>query len=266
MRKSGHLRTLATACAVMLAAFASASSWSCRGQDQIAPEGSTIDLAANPTTIVLLGGAGSSGSSDIVATVSSAVGAPLKDQDVRFTASAGSLFTPSGDPGANIPIRTDDLGNAHVTLVTTKTTTVTARSGKANGTITLDTVNGNISSILLEQDTTSTGCMPDLTFRNCSDNLCLVAQVIDNESLGIPGVVVKFNLQNAENSAGPISGVFSPTQATTDADGFARSSFRLNSSCPDDCGGGESCTGEILATLQGGGFPSNVVQFDSNIP
>jgi hypothetical protein len=252
----------------MLATFAGALSWSCRGSDQIAPDGATIELAANPTTIVLLGGAGSSGSSDIIATVSSSVGVPLKDQDVRFSSSAGSLFTPGGDPGANIPIRTDDLGNAHVTLVTTKTTTVNARSGTATGSLTLDTVAGNISSILLNQDTATAGCITDPTFQTCSDSFCLVAQVIDDEGLGIAGVAVSFSVQNAENSVGkPVTGVFTPTQVTTDAGGLARAKFRLGSNCPDVCGGGaETCSGELSASLQGGGFPSTPVTFSTAIP
>jgi len=96
----------------------------CHRGDQTAPEGAIIDLAASPTTIVLVDG---SGSADVVATVSSSVGVPLPDQDVRFSTSAGTLETLSGQPAANIPIRTDSFGNAHVTLTTTKTTTVTAR-------------------------------------------------------------------------------------------------------------------------------------------
>src|SRR5713101_1911536 len=102
---------------------------SCHRGDRLAPEGATIELAATPTTIVLVGG---SGSAEIVATVSSMAGVPLPDQDVRFTSSAGSLFTLNSEPAANVPIRTDDLGNARVTLTTTTTTTVTARSGKAS--------------------------------------------------------------------------------------------------------------------------------------
>src|SRR5215471_17137550 len=139
MRSTGSLVSrFAAAAGIMLLAFGMALTASCRGADQIAPDGSTITLAANPATIVLNGG---SGSSDVVATVSSSAGVPLKDQDVRFSATAGSLFDAAGDPAANIPIRTDDLGNAHVTLITTTTTTVTARSGKATGSLALSTVN-----------------------------------------------------------------------------------------------------------------------------
>ena len=259
-----NLKTLAPALAVMLTAFALALSAACRGADQVPPAGAVIDLAANPTTIVLIGG---TGSSEIVATVSSEVGVPLKNQDVRFTASAGSLFTLDGDSGANIPIRTDDLGNAHVTLVTTKTTTVSARSGTADGTLTLDTVNGNIQAILLNQDTAGAGCLPDQTFTSCSDTLCIEAQAVDQDGNGLIGVVIVFALQNAENSMGdPIAGSFTPTQATTVAGGFVRATFRLGSACPTVCGGGENCQGEIVAALQGGGFPSTPLIFDTSIP
>jgi hypothetical protein len=249
----------------MLLAFGLALMASCRGADQIAPDGSTITLAANPATIILVGG---SGSSDVVATVSSGAGVPLKDQDVRFSATAGSLFDADGNPAANIPIRTDDLGNAHVTLVTTTTTTVTAKSGKATGSLSLSTVNGNLSAILINQVFTA-GCLTDSTFTSCSDKLCLEAQAVDDEGNGIAGVVLVFSLDNETSTAGgTFGGVFSPaTQATTDAGGFARASFQIaSSSCTTTCSGGESCEGDLLAALQGGGFPAIPLHFTTNIP
>src|SRR5262245_24225270 len=112
MRSKGNrVTSFAAAAGVMLLAFGLALTASCRGADQIPPDGSTITLAANPATIPLNG---PTGSSDIVATVSSGAGVPLKDQDVRFSSTAGSLFDADGAAAANIPIRTDDLGNAHV--------------------------------------------------------------------------------------------------------------------------------------------------------
>jgi hypothetical protein len=248
----------------MLLAFALALGAACRGADQVAQEGWAIDVAANPTTIPLING---SGTSEVVATVSSAAGVPQKDMDVRFTTSSGSLFTQDGGPGANIPIRTDDLGNAYVTLLTGRTTTVTARSGLATGSLTLDTVIGNLNAIILNQDTTAVNCLQDLTFLGCSDILCLEAQAVDTDGVGIAGVGITFELQNATNEAGDeIGGDFSPTQATTDGGGFVRTIFRLRSTCPDDCGGGETCSGDVVAMTLGGSFPSTPITFDTSIP
>ena len=52
------LPVLGAAAGIMFLAFAVALTASCRGSDQVAPEGSTITLAANPATIVLVGGSG----------------------------------------------------------------------------------------------------------------------------------------------------------------------------------------------------------------
>jgi hypothetical protein len=251
------LPVLGAATGVMLLAFGVALIASCRGADQVAPEGSTITLAANPATIVIAT-QGGSGSADVVATVYSAVGVPQEDQDVRFSSSAGSLFTPPPDnqPAANIPIRTDNLGNAHVVLTTSTTTTVTAQSGKATGTLSLSTVNGNINAILINQDTTSTGCQQLAEFASCSDTICVTAQAVDADGIGIAGVVIVFALQNPTAS---FSVVFnSPgNQLTTDAGGFVATSFKLASSnCVSPCGAPDSCEGDMVASLQGGGFPS----------
>jgi len=249
------LPVLGAAAGVMFLAFGVALTASCRGSDQVAPEGSTITVAANPATIVLVGG---SGSSDVVATVYSAVGVPQEDQDVRFSSSAGSLFTPAPDnqPAANIPIPTDNLGNAHVVLTTTTTTTVTARSGTATGTLSLSTVNGNLSAILINQDTQSAGCTQGTDIASCSDSICVTAQAVDDQGAGIAGVVIVFSLQNPSPN---FSVVFNApgNQLTTDAGGFVSTSFKLSSSdCANPCGAPDSCIGDMVAALQGGGFPS----------
>ena len=259
------LPVLGAAAGIMFLAFGVALTASCRGSDQVAPEGSTITLAANPATIVLVGG---SGSSDVVATVYSAAGVPQEDQDVRFSSSAGSLFTPPPDnqPAANIPIRTDSLGNAHVVLTTTTTTTVTAKSGAATGTLSLSTVNGNLNAILINPDTQTAGCLQGTDIGSCSDSICVTAQAVDDEGNGIPGVVIVFSLQNAS----PDFSVFfnAPgNQLTTDAGGFASTSFKLVSSdCIDPCAAPDSCEADMVAALQGGGFPSTPpVHFTASI-
>jgi hypothetical protein len=253
----GILPVLGAAAGIMLLAFGVALTASCRGSDQVAPEGSTIVLAANPATIVIAT-QGGSGSADVVATVYSAAGVPQEDQDVRFSSTAGSLFTPPPDnqAAANIPIPTDNLGNAHVVLTTTVNTTVTARSGNATGTISLSTVNGNLNAITITQRTGIAGCIDEDTIANCSDSICVQARAVDDEGNGIAGVVIVFNLQDAD----PDFSVFfnAPgNQLTTDATGFVNTSFKLTSSnCADPCAAPDSCEGNMVASLPGGGFPS----------
>jgi hypothetical protein len=238
---------------------------SCHRGDQTAPEGAIIDLAASPTTIVLVDG---SGSADVVATVSSSVGVPLPDQDVRFSTSAGTLETLTGQPAANIPIRTDSFGNAHVTLTTTKTTTVTARSGGASGTLTLDAVTGDLSAINLNLDTGS-GCLGVGEFETCDDELCLVAQAVDTDGVPLPGVVIEFNLEDALNDpdGDPFTLSFTRSNGTTDSSGEVHTRVRIGSSSTCDlCSGVKTCSGNIVASLRGGSFASTPFQFTTSIP
>src|SRR2546426_5011890 len=100
----------------------------------------------------------SCGQTEVVATVASERGLPLPGQDVRFSSTAGRLFL--GSPAnpidaANIPIRTDKFGNAPVDLITSTTATVTAKSGAASGKLTINTLSGNLSPILLHTDLSS---------------------------------------------------------------------------------------------------------------
>jgi len=270
MNTTARIQPVLAAAGIMILACGVALTASCRGSDQVAPEGSTITVSANPATIVILT-PGGSGSSDVVATVYSAAGVPQEDQDVRFSSSAGSLFTPPPDnqPAANIPIRTDNLGNAHIVLTTTTTTTVTARSGTATGTLSLSTVNGNLNAILLNQDTETAGCDSEPnSFLNCDDNFCLVAQAVDDEGAGIVGVVLTFSIQNADSTSGDSFAFgFSPNATvTTNAQGIARATFQLGSDCNTVCSGANSCSGDLIVALQGGGFPSNTVNFNTSIP
>jgi hypothetical protein len=241
----------------------------CNRGDKVAPEGATIDVAAFPSTITVAT-KGDSGTSDIIATVSSSGGVPLPEQDVRFSASAGLLQTPSGEPAANVPIRTDNFGNAHVTLTTSTTTTVTARSGGATGTLTLSVVTGNLSSIDLNQES-GTGCLDaTTTFIDCGgDALCLVAKAVDTNGDPIAGVSLEFLLENgAENSDGdPFDVSFTVQNGTTDASGEVHTRVRIASSgCTQLCSGGKTCSGNIVATLRGGGFDSGPFSFTTDIP
>jgi hypothetical protein len=250
----------------MILAFGVALTASCRGSDQVAPEGSTITLAANPATIPLVSG---TGSSDVVATVYSAAGVPQEDQDVRFSSSAGSLFTPDDNqPAANIPIRTDDLGNAHVNLITTTNTTVTARSGPATGTLTLNTVDADFNHLEISLEEGAGCTFPDATLLTCTDTLCLVAKAVKNDTSGLSGVAVHFDMTNVVTTKGDsISPAFSPgQQATTGADGLAHVRFQIGQNiCINVCSGGESCQGDLIVELQGDGFQSDPQSFTTNI-
>ena len=160
---------LAAAAALALLALAS-----CEDSDTIPPPGSTIVVSGNPTTVVLgtapecntLLQEAMCGTAEVVATVSNELGLPLPGQDVRFSNTAGLIFlgsTANPQLVSNLPIETDQFGNARVNLITTLTTTVEARSGTAIGTLTFNTVQGNLSAITLNNDTTQTGCMSSTT-------------------------------------------------------------------------------------------------------
>jgi hypothetical protein len=252
----------------------------CNNGDKIAPEGSVVDVAAIPTTIVItdngactgLLGVAKCGTSDVVATVSSPVGVPLPDQDVRFTNTAGLLFTGSlvsPQPAANLPIRTDQFGNAHVNLVTGSTTTVSARSGKATGSLTLSTTTANISRIELAQDETGATCgigaSSPAEILTCSDEICLVATAIDINGAGIPNLQVNFQLQSATGT-NQFGGSFTPPAPnTSDPDGKAFTVLRPDSQCTTKCAAGK-CDGVDVVASTLGGFTSNTVHFDIRIP
>ncbi len=250
----------------------------CESGETIAPDGSTLTVTANPTNIVTgslaqclsILGVTPCGTADVVATVSSKLGSPLPDQDVRFTSTAGKLFTgslPSIQDATNVPIPTDKFGNAHVTIISSSTATVNARSGAATRTITLQTIPGNIGRILLDFDTTTSGCstiVPDVT--SCSDRICLVATVEDSANPPNPlqGVQIVFKLQNNVSGSNTFSGGFVPAQPTTDVNGEAPTTFTPSSTCPGQCGGNKPCQAEIVAATLGG-FTSVPLQLNINI-
>ena len=239
----------------------------CNKGDQIAPEGATIDLAAsqNPIPVPV----DELGMSEIIATVSSQAGVPLPDQDVRFTSTAGELMDQpvDGDPVANIPIRTDSFGNAHVFLFTGKTTTVTGRSGLATGSLTLDTVPADLNAITLNTEQPSTDCLSSTVFTSCPQYLCLVAQAVTDEGTGIPGIVLKFVLYTTSSGDdNPLSANFSINNYTTDSGGKVHTRFSLvGDTCGTQCPSGEEpCEGEIVASLPAGGFVSTAITISTN--
>lgn len=250
----------------------------CVASDKIPPKGSIIVVSANPATIPLASGAEcisllnvpNCGTSQIVATVSSEFGVPLSDQDVRFNNEAGRLFL--GDvsnpiDAANKPIPTDHDGNAVVNLITSGTAKITARSGLNSGTLTVTTVAGNLSAILLNLDKTSTGCSSSsLDVSSCSQNVCLKAEAVDAAGDGVPGVVLLFNLQNNDSGGNTFNVQFTPSQATTDVNGAVFTKFTPDSTCLAECGGGKSCQAEVVVTTQGGSLTSSPLRLTVNIP
>jgi hypothetical protein len=261
----------AAACAGVLALLG------CESSERIAPEGATVTVAATPTTIVLGSGAeclsllnvAECGTAQVIATVSSKIGVPLPDQDVRFSSTAGLLFTgtvSNPDPASNLPIRTDEFGNAVVNLITSTTTTVTARSGAASGMLTLNTVQGNLSRITLNVDTTSAGCtMSTTNVTSCSQTICFEAVAEDDTGAGIDGVLIVFALQNNTIGDNTFNGQFTPMQVTTANGGVARTTFAPDSTCAAECGMNKSCQAEVVASTQGG-FQSVPVPLTINIP
>ncbi len=250
----------------------------CVDSDRIPPKGSPITVAANPATIPLASGSecisllnvATCGTSQVVATVASELGVPLPDQDVRFSSTAGRLFTGSlSSPidAANIPIATDDFGNATVNLITSTTTTVTAKSGQNSGTLSISTVAGNLSTLLLNNDNTSTGCTTSsFTVTSCSQTICVEVEALDASGNGVAGVVILFKLQKNVSGSNTFNGQFTPSQATTDSNGKAIAQFTPDTTCAAQCGGGKSCQAEMIATTQGGNFQSSPQQLLINIP
>ncbi len=251
----------------------------CESSEKIPPKGSTVTVGANPATIALttrpecliLLGVPTCGTADVVATVASELGVPLPDQDVRFRSTAGFLYTGTVQnpiDAANIPIRTDEFGNAHVNLITSATATVTGNSGSASGTLSISTVVGNLSAVVLNIDTTQTGCSASTTtVTSCSQTICVVADARDSSGGGIEGVLIQFRLQNNVGPA-PDNYTFNVTPSTasgtTNSSGKVFAAFTPDSTCTAQCGGNKPCQGEFIAET--GGFQSGPLPLQINIP
>jgi len=236
----------------------------CNKGDQVAPEGATIDMMANPTTIILTNG---TGTSDIIATVSSQVGVPLPDQDVRFSTNAGRLYDMDGQQVVGEPIRTNSYGNAQVKLSTELPTTVTGKSGKATGSISL-----TVSQITLEQDTTSAGCSTTpQEITTCQDRICLVAHALDKNQAGIPGLQITFALQ-AGTGTNTFDGKFAsppltcgdPITCGNDPVGSSRTVLTPSTDCSTRCGAFKCATTQVVASF--GTIKSDPIDFTISIP
>jgi hypothetical protein len=263
MRRFGTgLVAAAAACAASVALL------QCKTSDRVPPKGATITLAATPTTIPLATSnvcttilqQATCGEAQVLATVNSELGSPLPDQDVRFSSTAGRLFTGSDTSpvdASNVPIRTDSFGNAEVNLITSTTATVTAHSGQATpGTLTINTVQGNLSLITLNLDTTTTCPTPTATVITCSQPTCLVAHAVDTSNNPVTGLVILFKIVSPTGT-NTFTGDFSPAQPTTDGNGDAKTVLTPGSTCatpmsPNQCNQNK-CTGaDVIASTQGG--------------
>lgn len=246
----------------------------CKTSDRVPPKGATITLNATPTTVPLstsnvctaLLQQATCGEARVLATVNNELGSPLPDQDVRFSSTAGRLFT--GDDtspveASGIPIRTDSFGNADVNLITSTTATVTARSGQASGTLTINTVQGNLSLITLNLDTDPNTCSTtsdtttDVT--SCTQHICLVAHAQDTNNDPVSGLVILFKIVSTSGT-NTFTAVFNPAQPTTNGAGDARTVLTPGSNCGMDCAGLKCNTADVIATTQGG-FQSSALQF-----
>jgi hypothetical protein len=240
--KTQVIRTTVMAAAALLAVVIAA----CQKSEVVAPDGSTLTLAATPAVIVTSGGE-QTVAVTILATVRDTIGVPLPGQDVRFTTTSGLLT-----PQAGLPVATDEIGNATTILTkATTATTIAATSGKATANVQLQTVSCNISSIAVDPS--------QITFTSCdtsvdgSGSFTLTATVADTTQQPCAGVVVTFNSKSTVTPlpTGDITFVISPGSGSTDAAGQVQTKVTLNSAdCSSKCTGKDCNTSKqtIVAT------------------
>jgi hypothetical protein len=224
----------------------------CQSSEKIAPDGSTITLTATPATIVLSNGV-QAAPVDILATVRSNLGLPLPGQDVRFSTTTGVL-----DPTGGTPVRTDDNGNALTILsVATQNATITATSGKATQSLTLNTATCNLSSIALDQSI--------LDFATCTDTVTLTATATDTNGGACAGVLLTFNTATIDATT-DVKIQASPGSKTTDAAGEAAFIVSLVANdCATKCqGGGNTCTGSVFVSA--GTVRSGSILISDSVP
>lgn len=245
-----------TARAAVLAGAALLVALACQKSETIAPDGSTITLTANPSTVILVSGLQSQPVT-ILATVRNTIGVPLEGQDVRFTTNSGQLT-----PTAGLPISTDGLGNA--TCVLTNATVgpqVTATSGKATANITLSSGTGQVAQIILSPS----GTVP---FSTCSDTIDFTAEAIgpDGKPVGQTRIFFEFVDPTAA------IGTFLPTNGTSDDQGIVTSTLTIGngSACTSKCqaqsGQNADCSTNIRARDQFGATFSNIVTLNDQVP
>jgi hypothetical protein len=202
----------------------------CQSSETIAPDGSSISLAATPAVIVTSGGVQANDVS-ILATVRNTIGVALPGQDVRFTTTSGVLT-----PQAGLPVTTDKFGNATTILtVATSTATIAATSGKATASITLQTTTCNISTVTLDGSPNFTSCTPT---EEAGGAFTMTVTVTDTSQNPCVGIAVAFKSSIASRPATDIALVFSPSQGNTDSTGTLKTTLTLDQQkCSDLCTG-----------------------------
>jgi len=229
---------------------------SCDSSDPTAPADSTITVSANPQTVVVP--SGSTGTTEITATLRSKNGTRLPDQEITFSTSAGTLTPP-----AETPVLTDSDGQANSTLTTSTSATITAQSGGISGTTQVQTASCDLAQFLLDVQP------QELT--TCSDTLTFTAQVEDTGGSPCANVRVLF----IQDPANKIPGSFSPSsQISSDAMGLATVTWRPSSTqCDAKCtaagdpnGGGDCGIFSFTATDTTGTFESGPVTVTESIP
>ncbi len=228
----------------------------CQSSERIAPDGSTITLAALPASIILVNGVQSSPVT-ILATVRNSIGVALSGQDVRFTTSSGTL-----NPSPGTPIATDSNGNAMTTLTTvTVNPTITATSGKVSQTLTLTASSCALATITISPSS--------IQIVNCTSSVPITATARDSSNNTCQGVLIKFADVASQTPSTDITFVVSPSSAVTDASGEVTTNVTPPlSDCQSKCstGAGKTCSGAIQATDSGGNIQSTPAQILDQVP
>jgi hypothetical protein len=229
----------------------------CDHSEVVAPDGSTITLAATPATILLSKGSQAE-KVTILATVRDSIGVPLPNQDVRFTTNSGFLT-----PQAGTPVPTDDIGNAVTVLDGAKATTaITAQSGKATANISLQTVTCNIQSIALsESQLNFTTCNP----ADAGGSFDLTATVTDTSNNPCQGIQIKFESTVPNPPDTDVGLSISPGSVTTDTNGEAKTTVTLAGDCVGKCTGKDCNTSGQQIKASGGGITGSLVSINISI-
>jgi hypothetical protein len=223
----------------------------CESSEVVAPEGSLMSLSAEPTQIILENGVQQE-DVNLLATVRSSIGSPLKGQDVRFSTNSGKLT-----PGPGTPVATDSNGNAFSVLTeVTEGPTITATSGLAEATLTLTVGTVRVGSITLSPT--------PLVLNSCDDTLTLTVTVLDTESAAASGVRVTLEIVDTGRESDVTGGSFSPNPIVSDGTGIAETVLSLPN-CAAECATSDVCTGRIRAKNDNGSVLSNEVEIADSI-
>ena len=240
------LALLAAICGMVLAG--------CESSDTVPPADAELDLVATPAT--LDSSAPGVPESILRARVTN-LGVSLPGQTVVFSTSEGNLT-----PQALTPVETNQFGIAETLLKTTRTATVTARSGGAMDTVTITVISGTLNDILLVS--------PDVTVNDCNEILRLTATAISTNGLPISNLIVSFEMRNGAGTPGTMGtfvGTFVPSQGVTDINGEVNTQFLLDvTTCVTNCANGGNCEGAVVAVDQTLTFASLPVVILDGIP